>query len=146
MDASVAIAQAENRRGRREDGMSMIDIAGELSSYKMPPTYIGEPIIWFRHGQKARPIAAFCARFQSASQNIDVLIPTESEQTIESVPHISDPRLKLGVEQMENGAWDYSEGKKQAVADRHALEDRLAKIESLLNSIAGPARKKTEQG
>lgn len=146
MDASVAIANAENRRGRREDGLSMIDIAQDLAHYKMPPTYIGEPIIWYRHGQKARPIAAFCARYQSASQNIDVLIPTESEQTIESVPHISDPRLKLGAEQMENGAWDYSDGKKQAVADRHALEERLGKIESTLNSLAGPARKKTEQG
>jgi len=124
----------------------MIDIAQELAGYRMPPTFIGEPIVWYRHGQKARAIAAFCARFQSASQNIDVLIPTESEQVVESVPHISDPRLKLGVEQMENGAWDYSDGKKQAVADRHALEDRLSKIESTLNSIAGPARKKTEQG
>lgn len=145
-DASIAIAQAENRRGRREDGMSMIDIAQELAHYKMPPTYIGEPIVWFRSAQRTRPIAGFCARFHPSSSNIDVLIPTESETVVESVPHISDPRLKLGVEQMENGAWDYSDGRRQAAADRISIEQRLADLESKMNSIAGPARKKQDQG
>jgi hypothetical protein len=143
-DAGLVIAEMENRRGDGQRQMSMLEIGPRLAQYKMPPISVGATVLWYRHGTRSsRPALGFVARYEKDSQNIDIAVPTEGADIIESVPHLSDPRLELGYEHSSSGAWDYTESHRDAVMTRHEIEDRLAKLESEVNSIAGKARKTT---
>lgn len=144
-DAGLLIAEMENRRGGLDDRrMSMLEIGPRLAQYRMPPVGIGTTVLWYRHGTRSsRPALGFVARFEENGQNIDIAVPTEGADIVESVPHVSDPRLELGYEHSSSGAWDYTEDYRKAVQDRHAVEERLARLESEMNSLAGKARKAT---
>lgn len=144
-DAGLVIAEMENRRGGPDaQRMSMLELGPRLAQYKMPPVKVGTTVLWYRHGTKSgRESLGFVARFETGSQNIDIAVPTEGADIIESVPHISDPRLELGFEHSSSGAWDYTDEYRAGVQLRHEIEDRLAKLESEVNSIAGKARKTT---
>jgi len=142
-DAGLVIAEMENRRGNPDDRrVSMLELSPRLAQYKMPPVAVGSTVLWYRHGTKAgRPALGFVARFEAGSQNIDIAVPTEGADIVESVPHVNDPRLELGFEHASSGAWDYTDEYRAGVQVRHEIEDRLAKLESEVNSIAGKARK-----
>ena len=142
-DAGLVIAEMENRRGNADDRrVSMLELGPRLAQYKMPPTSVGTTVLWYRHGTRAsRPALGFVCRFEKDSQNIDLIVPTETSGAVESVPHVSDPRLDLGFEHANSGAWDYTDEYRAGVQLRHEIEDRLAKLESEVNSIAGKAKK-----
>ena len=143
-DAGMVIAEMENRRGSLNEGRkSMLEMAPLLSQYKMPPTRVGSSVVWYRHASRSsRPALGFVARYSVDSQNIDILIPTEGD-AVESVPHISDPRIELGFEHSSSGAWDYTDEHKENAQIRQEIEERVAKLESKFNAISGKLNKAT---
>ena len=141
-DAGLVIAEMENRRGRGEEGISMLELAPKMALYRMPPVSVGTQVVWYpRASRTAKPMLGFVSRCETNGQNIDIYVPTELGYALDSVPHITDPRIAAGHEQIANGAWDYTDEYKQKIADRHAVEERLAKLESELVNLSGRQQK-----
>lgn len=86
------------------------DIRAEIQNYTMPRAERGMPIIWYPQGVKNRNgKLAFVQKSQLGRNSVDVFVAGQRVSSFSACPHVSDPRLKLGVDQRENGAWDYTE-------------------------------------
>ena len=143
-DAGMLIAEMENRRGRGEENISMLELAPKIAQYRMPPASVGMTVLWFTRASKSsRPLLGFVCRCEKNGNNVDIYVPTELGYVLDSVPHMSDPRIDAGHEQVANGAWDYTEQFRQQVADRHAMEERFARLESELTNLSGRQKKPT---
>lgn len=143
-DASLLVAELENRRGDNDGHarLSMLELSPRLAQYKMPPAKVGMTVCWYRHGTKhGRPTLGYVVKSEPKAKNIDIYVPTEGSDIVESVPHISDPRLEAGYEHAQQGAWDYTDEYRETAMERQDIESRLAKLESELNNLGSKARK-----
>lgn len=90
------------------------DIQAQLANYTMPKAERGMPIVWYPQGVTNRNgKLAFVQNSQLGRNSIDVFVAGQRVAIFSACPHVSDPRLKLGVDQRENGAWDYTEAWKR---------------------------------
>ena len=111
------------------------DIKDEVSAYKMPEAKRGMPVVWYPQGTTGTNWKmALVGKAQEGRSNVSLFIGGTHVAIRDAVPHISDPRLKLGPDHREQGAWDYTEEyleKKKQIA---ALERRVATLEKNMKS------------
>jgi hypothetical protein len=112
------------------------DIQAELTNYVMPKAERGMPIVWYPQGITNRNgKLAFVQNATHGRNNIDVFVAGQRVSSFSACPHATDPRLKLGVDQRENGCWDYTEEWKRQEAWRASVDEQLAALKK-------PAQKK----
>jgi len=103
------------------------DIQAELNEYVMPNAERGMPIVWYPQGIANRNgKLAFVQSAQHGRNSIDVFVAGQRVSTFSACPHISDPRLKLGVDQRENGAWDHTEEWKRQEAWKKKVDEAIS--------------------
>lgn len=109
------------------------DVA-RLESFKMPRPKTGAQLLFYPHASPTEdPEIAFALKVSHRS----VLVQTASGATIDTVRHITDPKLQLNESQRESGAWDFPEDAN--LSERVAtLEAKLAEVLELLDK---PAKK-----
>ena len=121
-----------------------MDIQDEVREYTMPEVYRGMPVIWYRNGSVHNlkdMTVGFIIKFTPA--HVTLLLPEFRVSRRDAVPHISDPRLKLGVDHRENGAWDYTEFHKEmkkaaAVAGDFAeIAEQYAQLKGAYDTLLG---------
>ena len=99
----------------------------EIDAFVMPRPVCGQSVLWFPTGERAatiKPEVGFILRVGTRN----IIVRLASGNAMESVRHISDPKLQLSSEQRENGAWDFTEESK-LILD---LTKRLAAVEKKL--------------
>lgn len=137
-DLETIIAM-ENRDDAQAPGPTAI--AAELSKYQMPQAEFGLPVTWYRFKNRRDPALAFVCRVWEDA--IDVVIAADPSMSTGAgdiklhVRHISDPRLALGRDHMEDGCWEYTDYHRSQTRMRHELETRIAKLESAANKPKG---------
>lgn len=113
------------------------DIQADMQKYKQPTVYRGMPVIWHPHGivSNRGAVVAFVTSCHPNRNNVALFIPGHRFGIRESVLHVSDPRLKLGNDQRENGAWDYTEAHLEDQKQRESLLDRIGSLEKKLAAL-----------
>ena len=103
------------------------DIRNEISNYVMPAADRGMPIVWYPQGIANRNgKLAFVQSSHHGRNSIDVFVAGQRVSSFSACPHITDPRLKLGVDQRENGAWDYTEAWKKNEEWRKKVDEAIS--------------------
>lgn len=106
-------------------------IAEAPPAYQMPPVRIGQPILFFRYGERdgKLPFMAYCMERKSST----IKLKTVDGALFTAVRHIDDPRLKESPEQRKDlGAWDYTDEERAEEAWKAKVNDRLAALERQL--------------
>jgi hypothetical protein len=100
-----------------------------VETYAMPRPKKGVQLLWYPHANPTEdPEIAFALKVGHRA----VLLQTASGVAVDTVRHLSDPKLHLNDDQRANGAWDFPEdsGLSARVA---ALESQVASILELLD-------------
>jgi len=109
-------------------GLRPIDIQPQLAKYKAPKVRFGMLVSWYRYGHTDnRPSVGIVTR--AGDPFLEILVPTEAAPLKESVPHVSDPRLRLPASEEGTGSWDYTEEYRVQVGWMRKAEARLADLE-----------------
>jgi hypothetical protein len=101
----------------------------------------GEIFAWFPSGRSSeKPEVAYVNRINART----VSLLTATRGVKETVRHVQDPKLKGHAEQRENGAWDFSEFRKQQTELLNDIERRLKLVERLVsnNAVSRPTNEK----
>lgn len=109
----------------------------QIRAFVMPKILPGDTVLWYCHGLRGagKPEVVDVLKVSERS----ICIKTKySQQVRQPVRHIDDPKLRLSAEQREHGAWDYTERHKINAA----LEERVAKLEQLINEPSQPTKGK----
>jgi len=112
---------------QRHGRLTKLDIQDELAAYSMPGIQQGEMVLYYPEAvPNSRADIAFVSRHFDGGQTIAQLyVPLGDFTAAESVPHVSDPNLKLGGAHLEAGAWDYTQKYKDEMAFRDEIRQRL---------------------
>jgi len=112
---------------QRHGRLTKLDIQDELAAYSMPGIQQGEMVLYYPEAvPNSRADIAFVSRHFDGGQTIAQLyVPLGDFTAAESVPHISDPNLKLGGAHLEAGAWDYTQKYRDEMAFRDEIRQRL---------------------
>lgn len=95
-------------------------VPNPIFDFKMPKPGIGEPVVYWKRGELfGVPDVAYILRVGERNCVVKV-----AGIAYHSVPHITDPRLKLNADQRSSGAWDFP-------ADKERIENRLKDVEKL---------------
>ena len=82
--------------------------------------------MWYPQGVANRNgKLAFVQKAQHGRNSIDVFVAGQRVSIFSACPHVTDPRLKLGVDQRENGAWDYTESWKKNEEWKQKVDEAL---------------------
>jgi len=82
-----------------------VALTSALSNYRMPQPQVGDIVHFYPLGEvsESRVNAAIVTKVRAGSVELHVF----GGNGRDGVKHVSDPRLKVNVEQRENGAWDF---------------------------------------
>ncbi len=106
------------------------DIQDEVQSYNMPEVKRGMPVVWYPQGQIGSIWKmALVEKAQSGRSNVTLFVGGTHVPIRDAVPHVSDPRLKLGPDHREMGAWDYTEEYLDNQKKLEEFEKRLTALE-----------------
>lgn len=112
------------------------DIQDEVASYTMPEVSNGLAVVWYPQGVENRSgQLAFVSQAYDGRNNVTLFIAGHRNPLVEAVPHISDPRLQLGPDVRESGAWDYTAEYKAENQWRAELDERLTSIEKKISMV-----------
>ena len=102
-----------------------------IQNFVMPTIKQGMPVRWYPHGEidGRTPEIGFAVKVGGRS----IVLRTASGIQRDTVRHIDDPKLKLSVQQRENGAWDYTE---DHLAQQELLTELQTQIDSLKKTVA----------
>ncbi len=124
------------------------DLRARADAFEMPKPTKGSAVLWYPHGQKSEsPETGFILKI--GHRNLVVMLGSGVAK--ETVRHIDDPKLLMGVSQRENGAWDFTDEAKllrelnnitaAQSAKIAALQEQVSALEDL---VGGGKKKKAE--
>ena len=100
-----------------------------LEAFKMPRPMLGQQVLWRKHASPTEdPEIGFVLKAGARS----IRLQTASGMIVDTVRHMSDPKLQLNEHQRENGAWEFPESA--------GLGERVAKLESTLDQLAAQVK------
>lgn len=121
-----------NYDAAQNQGIRPMDIQAETAVYKMPKVQQGDCVNWYQNGNvRQRPLIAFVQLVTNG--NIDLYIPGSQYQFAEGVLHVSDPRLRLGREHGNQGAWDFTENDKVQRAWKAQVEKDIMELKATVS-------------
>ena len=109
----------------------------EVDSFKMPTVELGVPVKWYKNGEidGNPPLLAFVER----ATNRALVLRLSDGSKRETVRHIDDPKLRLGITQRDSGAWDYSDWYLETKKFHEELCERLHALESSVANLTRAA-------
>jgi len=117
--------------------LRLAHIRDEVSAYRMPLAVQGMAVAWYRFGRKGPDaLLGFVQQARPGKPNVDLFVPANAFPYLDGVPHVSDPRLRLGREHAEFGAWDYTEDWKNQQSWKERVESRVRACERRLEEQA----------
>ena len=112
------------------------DIKDEIRAFKMPKVYQGQPVVWYKDGTKNANVFTIGLIIKATPANVTLLLPEFRQSRRDAVPHVNDPRLKLGTDHRENGAWDFTPYHREMLSgDGIDSTDLSGTIEQLANRL-----------
>lgn len=104
-----------------------------IQNFVMPEVKQGMPVRWYPHGEidGRTPEIGFVVKVGGRS----IVLRTASGMQRDTVRHIDDPKLKLSVQQRENGAWDYTEDYLSQQEYKESVQQQLDNIKKSLAQL-----------
>lgn len=119
-------------------------VPNPIFDFKMPKPGIGETVVYWKRGE-VFGVPDIANILRVGERNCVVKV---AGIAYHSVPHISDPRLKLNVDQRSSGAWDFPVDKEKVSDQIKAVEklarealDRVAVLEDLVADAPAKGKK-----
>lgn len=115
----------------------------EIMKFTMPPIEHSAPVVWYALGERHSRAKEVAFVLHTGGRTISLY--TARGVRIDAVRHVDDPKLRLSVEQRENGAWDYT----PEYLRLRELEERVAELHKVVadleKSVKSRPRKSTPE-
>jgi hypothetical protein len=113
----------------------------EKPAFEMPKVRVGQQVRFYRNGEIVEGHAPEIAFVVKSGRNVISMLKTIDGWPIQTVYHISDPKLKDKPNLRANGAWDFIEDEIQQRATNAKLLEAVAMLTARVIALENASKK-----